>query len=114
MEGNKRLSAAAAAPGSVAAASVVHEEAMTTTTMPMEQMMKEEAAAAEEQQQQQRGWMRGTTTALAAWTQWASIKSKARAAGEYTVLRTRQGITMFGEPKLGPLVTAAAASDESE
>ncbi|KAF8721273.1 hypothetical protein HU200_023201 [Digitaria exilis] len=48
--------------------------------------------------------------------QWAraSIKSKARAAGEYTALRTRQGITMFGEPSLGPLVKPAAANEESQ
>jgi len=75
-------------------------------SMHVEQLIMDEAVASTEQQ---RGWR---TTALA-WTQWASIKSKARAAGEYAVLRTRQGITMFGEPKLGPLVKATAANEES-
>jgi len=90
---DKQLSAVAPA---VAAAPSMH----------VEQLIMDEAVASTEQQ---RGWR---TTALA-WTQWASIKSKARAAGEYAVLRTRQGITMFGEPKLGPLVKATAANEES-
>ncbi|RCV46523.1 hypothetical protein SEVIR_9G542500v4 [Setaria viridis] len=102
MEG-KQLSAVAPA---VAAASMHEEDA----TRPMEQLKVEAIASTETEQQ--RGWMRGTTAL--AWTQWASIKSKARTAGEYTILRTRQGISMFGEPKLGPLVKAAAASDESQ
>nr|ACG30370.1 hypothetical protein [Zea mays] len=48
-------------------------------------------------------------------TQWASIKRKARGASEYAMLRTRQGITLFGEPKLGSLIKAkgASANDES-
>ncbi|OEL38976.1 hypothetical protein BAE44_0000008 [Dichanthelium oligosanthes] len=102
MEG-KQLSAVAPA---VAAAPSMHLEEVVTR--PLEQLKEEEAIASTEQQ---RGWMRGTALA---WTQWASIKSKARAAGEYAVLRTRQGITMFGEPKLGPLVKAAAANEESQ
>ena len=91
------------APPAVAPAPSMHVE---EAVRPMEQLIMDEAVASTEQQ---RGWR---TTALA-WTQWASIKSKARAAGEYAVLRTRQGITMFGEPKLGPLVKATAANEES-
>ncbi|CAN6290657.1 unnamed protein product [Urochloa humidicola] len=103
MEGKQLTSAVAPA---VAAASMHEEE---KTGRPMEQL-KEEATASTKQQH---GWMRGTTTALE-WMQWASIKSKARAAGEYAVLRTRQGITMLGEPELGLFVKEAAASDESQ
>ncbi|XP_044361847.1 uncharacterized PE-PGRS family protein PE_PGRS20-like [Triticum aestivum] len=47
---------------------------------------------------------------------WASLKSQARAAGEYTThkaraageyatLRTRQGVALFGEPNIGPIKT---------
>jgi hypothetical protein len=99
MEAGKQLTVVAPA---VAAPSMHKEE----TTRPMGQLIKEEAVALTEQQ-------RGCRTTALAWTPWASIKSKARAAGEYAVLRTRQGITMFGEPKLGPLVKAAAANEES-
>ncbi|CAO2188181.1 unnamed protein product [Urochloa humidicola] len=101
MEGKQLMSAEAPA---IAAASM-HEEAMGR---PMEQL-KEEAIAPTKQQ---RGWMQGTTALE--WVHWASIKSKALAAGEYAVLRTRQGITMLGEPELGLLSKAAAASDESQ
>ncbi|KAI4995420.1 hypothetical protein ZWY2020_035323 [Hordeum vulgare] len=31
--------------------------------------------------------------------------AKARAAGEYTTLRTRQGVALFGEPDIGPIKT---------
>ena len=57
----------------------------------------------------------GTHQPTWAQAQWASIKSKARGASEYAMLRTRQGISMFGEPKLGPLVKpkGASAKDES-
>ncbi|CAN6285647.1 unnamed protein product [Urochloa humidicola] len=105
MEGKQLTSEVAPA---VDAASM-QEEAMGR---PMEQLMKEEATASTKQQ---RGWMLGTTTALE-WVQWASIKSKARAAGEYAVLRTRQGITMLGEPEFGVGLfdKTAAASDESQ
>jgi hypothetical protein len=41
---------------------------------------------------------------------WANVKSKARSFGEYAILRTRQGISMFGEPKLESLIKGA---DES-
>jgi len=43
----------------------------------------------------------GTHQPTWAQAQWTSIKSKARGASEYAMLRTRQGISMFGEPKLG-------------
>ncbi|KAL6648785.1 hypothetical protein ACP70R_013009 [Stipagrostis hirtigluma subsp. patula] len=50
------------------------------------------------------------------WLQWSSIKSKARAAGAYAVLRTRQGISMLGEPELGigVIVKENAKDDESQ
>ncbi|CAN6308006.1 unnamed protein product [Urochloa humidicola] len=100
MEGKQLTSEVAPA---VAAASM-QEEAMGR---PMEQLKEEVIASTN----QQRGWTR--TTALE-WVQWASIKSKARAAGEYAILRTRQGITMLGEPEFGIelFVKTAAASDE--
>lgn len=98
MEGKQLMSAVA--PAAVAAPSMPHEETMR----PMEQLKIGST------EQRRWGWVRETALA---WTQWASIKSKARAAGEYTVLRTRQGITMFGEPSLGPLVKPAAANEES-
>jgi hypothetical protein len=34
---------------------------------------------------------------------WVCLKNKVRAAGEYAGLMTRQGISMFGEPKIGPV-----------
>ncbi|XP_048572621.1 uncharacterized protein LOC125552938 [Triticum urartu] len=54
--------------------------------------------------------------AAAAKRYWASLKSQARAAGEYTThkaraageyatLRTRQGVALFGEPNIGPIKT---------
>ncbi|CAD6202087.1 unnamed protein product [Miscanthus lutarioriparius] len=57
----------------------------------------------------------GTHQQTWAQAQRASIKSKARGASEYAMLRTRQGISMFGKPKLGPLVKpkGASAKDES-
>jgi len=57
----------------------------------------------------------GTHQPTWAQAQWTSIKSKARGASEYAMLRTRQGISMFGEPKLGSLVKpkGASAKDES-
>uniref|UniRef100_A0A453IX55 Uncharacterized protein n=1 Tax=Aegilops tauschii subsp. strangulata TaxID=200361 RepID=A0A453IX55_AEGTS len=36
---------------------------------------------------------------------WASLKSQARAAGEYATRRTRQGVVLFGEPNNGPIKT---------
>ena len=36
---------------------------------------------------------------------WAALKSKARAAGEYATLRTRQGVSLFGEPNIGAIKT---------
>ncbi|CAL4937672.1 unnamed protein product [Urochloa decumbens] len=103
-EGKQLMSSSAPA---VAAVSMHEEEA---TGRPMELLKEEDAIAPKKQQ---RGWMQGTTTALE-WMQWASIKSKARAAGEYAVLRTRQGISMLGEPELGLIAKAATASDESQ
>ncbi|KAM0903325.1 hypothetical protein ACQ4PT_018747 [Festuca glaucescens] len=32
---------------------------------------------------------------------WVCLKNKVRAAGEYAGLMTRQGVSMFGEPKIG-------------
>ncbi|CAN6296500.1 unnamed protein product [Urochloa humidicola] len=100
MEGKQLTSEVA--PAVAAASMSMQEEAMRR---PMEQL-KQEAIASTKLQQ---GW----TTALE-WVQWASIKSKARAAGDYAVLRTRQGITMLGEPEFGVelFVKTAAASDE--
>lgn len=34
---------------------------------------------------------------------WVSLKSKFCAAGEYATVRTRQGISLFGEPNIGPI-----------
>ncbi|KAL6645489.1 hypothetical protein ACP70R_017097 [Stipagrostis hirtigluma subsp. patula] len=50
------------------------------------------------------------------WLQWSSIKSKARAAGACAILRTRQGISMLGEPELGRgvIVKEKAKDDESQ
>ena len=36
------------------------------------------------------------------------LKGKARAAGKYAAAVTRQGISMFGEPKLGSMVKTGA------
>ncbi|CAM0870751.1 unnamed protein product [Alopecurus aequalis] len=36
---------------------------------------------------------------------WAGLKNRARAAGEYAALRTRQGVTLFGEPNIGAIKT---------
>jgi hypothetical protein len=36
---------------------------------------------------------------------WASLKSKTRAAGDYATLRTRQGVSLFGEPNIGAIKT---------
>ncbi|KQK23619.1 hypothetical protein BRADI_1g74970v3 [Brachypodium distachyon] len=32
-----------------------------------------------------------------------SLKNKVYAAGKYTTTRTRQGISLFGEPNIGPI-----------
>jgi hypothetical protein len=36
---------------------------------------------------------------------WASLKSMTRAAGDYATLRTRQGVSVFGEPNIGAIKT---------
>lgn len=38
----------------------------------------------------------------------AVLKDKARAAGEYAAVVTRQGVSMFGEPKIDSMVKAGA------
>lgn len=42
---------------------------------------------------------------------WVCLKNKVRAAGEYASLRTRQGISMFGEPKLQSYIKDGAEDE---
>ncbi|BAF10898.1 uncharacterized protein [Oryza sativa Japonica Group] len=45
---------------------------------------------------------------------WVCLKNKVRAAGEYATLRTRQGITMFGEPNVGDLLGRTKDDDSKK
>ncbi|KAL6901830.1 hypothetical protein ACP4OV_004706 [Aristida adscensionis] len=52
---------------------------------------------------------------MPAWLRWDGVKSKVRAAGAHAVLRTRQGITMLGEPELGlGIIVKGSDKDESQ
>ncbi|KQK06913.1 uncharacterized protein LOC104582712 [Brachypodium distachyon] len=43
---------------------------------------------------------------------WVCLKNKVRAAREYAGLMTRQGVSMFGEPKIGPVFQQEAGAKE--
>ncbi|KAF0914644.1 hypothetical protein E2562_030704 [Oryza meyeriana var. granulata] len=45
---------------------------------------------------------------------WVCLKNKVRAAGEYATLRTRQAISMFGEPNISNLWPGAKDDDSNK
>ena len=44
---------------------------------------------------------------------WVCLKNKVRAAGDYAGLMTRQGVSMFGEPKIGSVFQHGPKDDQA-